>query len=66
VLLFIANALNQHHIGLEETADGMWSIYFGTVLLADVDERDVILRDRALVAPSPPPGGVTYPPGILC
>lgn len=44
-LLFIANALKQHHIGLDETADGIWSIYFGTVLLAKVDERDMILRD---------------------
>jgi hypothetical protein len=44
-LLFIANALKQHHIGLEETDDGIWSIYFGTVLLAKVDERDMIIRD---------------------
>jgi transposase InsO family protein len=44
-LLFIANALKQHHIGLEETGDGIWSIYFGTVLLAKVDEREMIIRD---------------------
>lgn len=44
-LLFIANALKQHHLGLEETDDGIWSIYFGTVLLAKVDERDMIIRD---------------------
>jgi hypothetical protein len=44
-LLFIANALKQHHIGLEETDDGIWSINFGTVLLAKVDERDMIIRD---------------------
>jgi hypothetical protein len=44
-LLFIANALKQHPIGLEETDDGIWSIYFGTVLLAKVDERDMIIRD---------------------
>ena len=25
-LLFIANALKQYHIGLEETDDGLWSI----------------------------------------
>jgi hypothetical protein len=30
---------------LEETDDGIWSIYFGTVLLAKVDERDMIIRD---------------------
>jgi hypothetical protein len=31
--------------GLDETDDGIWSIYFGTVLLGKVDERDMIIRD---------------------
>lgn len=44
-LLFIANALKQHHIGLDETDDSIWSSYFGTVLLGKVDERDMIIRD---------------------
>ena len=44
-LLFIANALKEHHIGLDETDDSIWSIYLGPVLLAKVDERDMILRD---------------------
>jgi len=44
-LLFIDNVLKQHHIGLEETDDGIWSIYFGQVLLGRVDERDFIIRD---------------------
>ncbi|MGH7180149.1 MAG: integrase core domain-containing protein, partial [Tepidisphaeraceae bacterium] len=44
-LLFIANALKQHHIGLEEIDDGIWSIYFGSVLLARLDERDFVIRD---------------------
>lgn len=43
-LLFIANALKQHHIGLEETDDGIWSIYFAAVLIAKVDEREMIIR----------------------
>lgn len=43
-LLFIANALKQHSIGLEEVDDGIWSIYFGSVLLARLDERDYIIR----------------------
>ena len=48
-LLFIANALNQHAIGLEEIDDGIWSIYFGQVLLARLDERDFEVRgDRRL------------------
>src|SRR5205809_1509088 len=44
-LLFIANALKQHHIGLEEVNDGIWSIYFNRVLLARLDERDYVIRD---------------------
>ena len=43
-LLFIANALKQHHIGLEQVNDGIWAIYFNTVLLAKLDERDFIIR----------------------
>ena len=43
-LLFIAHTLTDHHIGLEETDDGIWSIFFNTVLLAKLDERDYIIR----------------------
>jgi hypothetical protein len=43
-LLFIANALKGHHIGLEESAAGVWSIYLGPVLLARVDEHDYVIR----------------------
>jgi hypothetical protein len=43
-VLFLANALKQHVVGLEEVDDGIWSIYFCNVLLARVDERDFILR----------------------
>ncbi len=42
-LVFIANALEQHCIGLEEIDDGVWSIYFNRVLLARLDERNYIL-----------------------
>jgi hypothetical protein len=31
-------------IGLEETEDGIWAIYFHTILLATFDERDYIIR----------------------
>ncbi len=44
-LLFIANALQYYHIGLEEIDDGIWSIFFGTILLARLDERDCIIRE---------------------
>ena len=43
-LLFIANALKQHHIGLEEIDTAIWSIYLGPVLLTKLDERDHIIR----------------------
>jgi hypothetical protein len=32
------------HVGLEETGDGAWAIYFSTVLLAPNDERDFVIR----------------------
>ncbi len=43
-LLFIANTLTGHLIGLDEVDDGIWAIYFNTVLLAKLDERDYIIR----------------------
>jgi len=43
-LLFLSNALQQHPVGLEETDDGIWSIYFCHVLLGRVDERDYVIR----------------------
>ena len=38
--LFISDTRLQEDIALEETADGIWSIYFYDVLLARLDERD--------------------------
>jgi putative transposase len=43
-LLFLANALKQHPVGLEEVDDGIWSIHFCHALLGRVDERDYIIR----------------------
>jgi hypothetical protein len=43
-LLYIANALVDQAIGLEETDDGAWAIYFNTVLLGTLNERDYIIR----------------------
>ena len=43
-LLYLANALVDQHVGLEETDDGIWAIYLNTVLLATFDERDYIIR----------------------
>ncbi|MGH7573723.1 MAG: IS481 family transposase [Longimicrobiales bacterium] len=43
-LLFLAHALKQHHVGLEEIDDGIWSLYFCHVLLGRIDERDYLIR----------------------
>ena len=42
-LRYLANAMVDQHIGLEETDDGLWSIYFNTILLATFEERDYII-----------------------
>jgi hypothetical protein len=38
--LFLSETLNNEHIGLEETDDGIWSIHFYQTLIARFDERD--------------------------
>jgi len=38
-LLFLSNALKHYPVGLEETDDGIWSVYFCHLLLGRVDER---------------------------
>jgi hypothetical protein len=42
-LLYLASAMVDQYIGLEETDDGIWAIHFNTVLLATFDERDYII-----------------------
>jgi putative transposase len=43
-LLYLANAMVDQHIGLEEIDNGIWNIFFNTVLLATLDEKDYIIR----------------------
>ena len=38
--LFLSQALSGERVGLEEVEDGVWSVYFGPVLLARFDERE--------------------------
>jgi putative transposase len=38
--IFLSNALAQEYVGLEETDDGVWGIYFYDVRLGTLDERD--------------------------
>ena len=42
-LLYLANAMTDQTIGLEEVDDGQWIIYFNTVLLATFNEQDYII-----------------------
>ena len=39
-LLFLAHPLIDLPVGLDETGDGIWSIYFSNVLIGRVDERE--------------------------
>jgi len=38
--VFVSETLGGERVGLAETADGLWSIYFGPLLLGRYDERD--------------------------
>lgn len=42
-LLYVASPMAGQHVGLEETDDGIWSIYFNTTLLATFGARDYII-----------------------
>ena len=53
-LLYLSTALKQHRIGLEEVDDGIWSIFFGNVLLGRIDERRALIKGQL---------GVTHVPG---
>jgi len=39
-MLFVSEVLSGESVGLEETTDGFWSLYFGPVLLGRYDQRD--------------------------
>ena len=43
-LVNLVNALANQKIGMEQTDDGLWQIYFRSVLLATFDERDYIMQ----------------------
>jgi hypothetical protein len=38
--LFVTRALDDEYVGLEETGDGIWSVYFYNLLLGKFSERD--------------------------
>ena len=43
-LIYLANALTNRRIDLEETDDGLWAINFHMVPLATLGERDYIIQ----------------------
>jgi transposase InsO family protein len=53
-LLYLSTALRQHRVGLEEVDDGIWSLYFCSVLLGRIDERKALMKGQL---------GVTHVPG---
>jgi hypothetical protein len=56
-LLYLANAMVDQHIGLEETDDGIWAIHFNTILLAPSTNE---------ITSSPANPSVTNHAGHLC
>jgi len=42
--VYLAKALTNQRIGMEETDDGLWQLYFHSVLLAMFDERGYIVQ----------------------
>ncbi|MGH7522822.1 MAG: integrase core domain-containing protein [Gemmatimonadales bacterium] len=36
----VSHVLGEEYVGLEEVADGVWSVHFGSLLLGRLDERD--------------------------
>lgn len=38
--LFVSEALGGEHVGLEECDEGVWSVYFGSVLLARLNDQE--------------------------
>ena len=42
----VSHVLAEEFVGLEEVSDGVWSVYFGPVLLGRLDERDYRLHGQ--------------------
>jgi hypothetical protein len=40
----VSHVLAEEYVGLEEVDDGVWSVYFGPVLLGRFDERDLTIH----------------------
>ena len=40
----VSQVLSEEYVGVEEVDDGVWSVYFGPLLLGRFDERDLELH----------------------
>lgn len=50
---FLSETLVRQAVGLRLTDGGVWQVYFGPALLADLDEAEGVLRPLGVVASSP-------------
>ena len=63
---FLSQALSDERIGVEEVADGVWSVLFYETELGRFDERDYQFKTQAAastVSPIVPVQRVTHRPG---
>ena len=44
-VLYLANALTGEQVGMDEVNDGVWHIFFNTVLIATLNERNYIIKE---------------------
>lgn len=44
-VLYLANALTGDLVGMDEVDDGVWHLFFNTVLIATLDERNYIIKE---------------------
>ena len=49
----VSHVLGEEYVGLEPVADGLWSLYFGPVLLGRFDERTLTVTDTYTTRLSP-------------
>ncbi|MDX1583106.1 MAG: IS481 family transposase [Thermoanaerobaculia bacterium] len=57
-LLFVSESLRKELIGFEETAHGIWRVYFGTLSLGLLDEREMQIVDPVKGLKKQPRGNV--------
>lgn len=49
-MIYIGEVLKEHRVGLYEIAEGVWEVYFGSVLLGRYDERDARKKSTSYIS----------------